>query len=245
MICPPPLLPTRVFCSSSKLIFKTLLKKMKTYPGFVYVLMRGITAPAWVLALALQTWPAFGQASNTTAPSSDAAKVVPAKPKSASQVKSGWSLLTSAQQQALQPLAKSWGSLSQGQQRKWLEISRNYPSLSATDKSKMHSRMSEWAALSPRARAEARLNFATTNELSKELSPQEKQAKWQTYQSLSAEEKQKLSQAGVRPPVGAALPARPVAQKKLATLPLPDPVVKAPKIVSPPVALGPAVAPTE
>jgi len=82
----------------------------------------------------------------------------------------------------------------------------------------MHSRMSEWAALSPRARAEARLNFASTQELSKQLSSQEKQAKWEAYQSLSSEEKSKLAKSGVRPPVGAALPARPVPEKKLATL---------------------------
>ncbi len=127
-------------------------------------------------------------------------------------------MLTPAQQLALQPLAKSWTSLSNGQKRKWLEISLNYPSLSADDKAKMHSRMSEWAALSPRARAEARLNFASTQELSKQLSTQEKQAKWQAYQSLSSEEKRKLAEGGVRPPVGAALPARPVPEKKLATL---------------------------
>ena len=127
-------------------------------------------------------------------------------------------MLTPAQQLALQPLAKSWASLSNGQKRKWLEISLNYPSLSADDKAKMHSRMSEWAALSPRARAEARLNFASTQELSKQLSTQEKQAKWQAYQSLSSEEKRKLAEGGVRPPVGAALPARPVPEKKLATL---------------------------
>lgn len=127
-------------------------------------------------------------------------------------------MLTPAHQLALQPLAKSWASLSNGQKRKWLEISLNYPSLSADDKAKMHSRMSEWAALSPRARAEARLNFASTQELSKQLSTQEKQAKWQAYQSLSSEEKRKLAEGGVRPPVGAALPARPVPEKKLATL---------------------------
>ena len=127
-------------------------------------------------------------------------------------------MLTPAQQLALQPLAKSWASLSNGQKRKWLEISLNYPSLSADDKAKMHSRMSEWVALSPRARAEARLNFASTQELSKQLSTQEKQAKWQAYQSLSSEEKRKLAEGGVRPPVGAALPARPVSEKKLATL---------------------------
>jgi hypothetical protein len=154
-------------------------------------------------------------------------------------------LLTADQQRALQPLAQSWGSLSDGQQRKWLEISRNYPSLSSADKAKMHSRMSAWVALSPRERAEARLNFAATNELSKELSPLEKQAKWETYQSLSPEEKRKLAEAGVRPPVGAALPSRPVAQKKLATLPPADAAAKAPKISTQPAVVSPPPVPAE
>ena len=147
-------------------------------------------------------------------------------------------MLTPAQQQALQPLSKSWATLSNGQKRKWLEISLNYPSLSPDDKAKMHSRMSEWAALSPRARAEARLNFASTNELSKQLSPQEKQAKWQAYQSLSNEEKRKLAESGVRPPVGAALPARPVPEKKLATIAPTETAANKLKISQPSAALG-------
>jgi len=171
----------------------------------------------WVLLslLAASALPALAQHSNPVAP---VVKPAPNKQASAPSAKQEWALLTPAQQLALQPLAKSWASLSNGQKRKWLEISLNYPSLSADDKAKMHSRMSEWAALSPRARAEARLNFASTQELSKQLSTQEKQAKWQAYQSLSNEEKRKLAEGGLRPPVGAALPARPVPEKKLATL---------------------------
>lgn len=173
------------------------------------------------------------------------AKPAPAKSQQSAPARPGWSLLTPDQQQALQPLAQSWGSLSDGQRRKWLEISRNYPLLSSADKAKMHSRMSAWVALSPRERAQARLNFAATNELSKELSPQEKQAKWETYQSLTPEAKRNLAEAGVRVPVGAALPARPVAQKKLATLQPADLAAKAPKIASPPVAVSQQPVPAE
>lgn len=189
--------------------------------------------------------PANERVSSGAPAASAGVKPVPAKPQQTAQQKPGWSLLTGEQQRALQPLAQSWGSLSEGQRRKWLEISRNYPSLSNADKVKMHSRMSDWVALSPRERAEARLNFAATNELSKELSPQEKQAKWETYQSLSAEEKRKLAESGMRPPVGAALPSRPVAQKKLATLPPPESPAKAPKISSQPVAVGQQPVPAE
>jgi hypothetical protein len=190
---------------------------MSLIPGRLLILTRvwRITVFALVSIWTAFAFPALAQPSNTATP---VAKPIPNKQATATPSKQDWALLTPAQQQALQPLAKSWASLSNGQKRKWLEISLNYPSLSPDDKAKMHSRMSEWAALSPRARAEARLNFASTNELSKQLSPQEKQAKWQAYQSLSNEEKRKLAESGVRPPVGAALPARPVPEKKLATI---------------------------
>ncbi len=190
---------------------------MSQIPGRLPMLRQVWRITFWVLLslLAASALPALAQNSNPVAP---VVKAAPNKQTSAPSAKQEWALLTPAQQLALQPLAKSWASLSNGQKRKWLEISLNYPSLSADDKAKMHSRMSDWAALSPRARAEARLNFASTQELSKQLSTQEKQAKWQAYQALSSEEKRKLAESGVRPPVGAALPARPVPEKKLATL---------------------------
>jgi len=119
-----------------------------------------------------------------------------------------------------------------GQQRKWLEVSRNYHSLSDVEKVNMHSRMGAWAALSNRERAEARLNFATTNELSHELTAAEKKAKWDAYQSLSAEEKKKLANTASRHPTGAATAIRPVAQKKLATVPAPASVASKPPKIS-------------
>lgn len=190
---------------------------MSLSPGRLPMLRQVWRITFWVLfsLLVASALPALAQDSK---PAAAVVKPVPNKQTTTPSAKQEWALLTPAQQLALQPLAKSWASLSSGQKRKWLEISLNYPSLSADDKAKMHSRMSEWAALSPRARAEARLNFASTQELSKQLSTQEKQAKWQAYQSLSNEEKRKLAEGGVRPPVGAALPARPVPEKKLATL---------------------------
>lgn len=127
-----------------------------------------------------------------------------------------WSDLTPLQQKALQPLAGTWGTISEAQRRKWLIVSKNYPSLPPDGQATMHGRMNEWASLSPLQRAEARLNFATTKELSEQLTPQEKLAKWQTYQSLSADEKQKLADKASVKPAGAALAIKPVAPQKLA-----------------------------
>ena len=123
------------------------------------------------------------------------------------------------QQQTLKPLAASWNTISEAQKRKWLEISKSYPSLPAEGQATMHSRMNEWVALSPQQRAEARLNFAKTKELSKQLTPDEKKAKWQTYQALSPEEKQKLAANSTPRPAGAAVAVKPVAPQKLAAVP--------------------------
>jgi hypothetical protein len=130
-----------------------------------------------------------------------------------------WPELTPTQQQALAPLALSWNTLSEVQKRKWLEISRNYAALPPDDQATLHSRMNEWVTLSHQQRAQARLNFGKTKELSKELTPEEKKAKWQSYQALSAEEKQKLAAKASPKPAGAATALKPVAPQKLAAVP--------------------------
>ncbi len=130
-----------------------------------------------------------------------------------------WTELPTRQQEILRPLASSWISLSEGHKRKWLQMAKSYPALSAEEQAKMQGRMQEWVALSPQQRAQARLNFAKTNELSKELTPEEKQAKWQAYQSLSDDEKRKLAAKAPPKPLGAAPAAKPVAPQKLATVP--------------------------
>lgn len=83
----------------------------------------------------------------------------------------------------------------------------------------MRSRMNEWVALSPQQRAQARLNFAKTKELSRVLSAEEKNEKWRAYQALSAEEKQKLAAKASPKPAGAATAVKPVAPQKLAAVP--------------------------
>ena len=130
-----------------------------------------------------------------------------------------WAELTAAQKAALAPLAGSWPVTVEEQKRKWLEISKNYPRLSPAEQTTMHSRMNEWVALSPQQRAEARLNFAKAREVSAQLTPDEKKAKWETYQALSPEEKKGLAAAAVPKPAGAATAVKPVAPQKLVVVP--------------------------
>ena len=126
-----------------------------------------------------------------------------------------WAELTPPQRAALAPLAAAWATINEPQKRKWLEISRNYPRLSPLEQTTMHSRMNEWVAMTPQQRAQARLNFAKTRELSTELTPDEKKAKWETYQALSPEEKKGLAAAAVPKPAGAATAVKPVPPQKL------------------------------
>jgi Spy/CpxP family protein refolding chaperone len=153
-------------------------------------------------------------------PKPAASKAVTAKPVAVvSASKPGWAELTAQQQQALKPLTATWNSISEPQKRKWLEVSKNYPALPPADQATMHSRMNEWVAMSPQDRAAARLNFAKTKELSKQLTPDEKKAKWETYQALSPEEKAKLAAKASPKPAGAATAVKPVPTQKLAVTP--------------------------
>lgn len=122
-----------------------------------------------------------------------------------------WSTLTPAQQLALKPLSGNWKDLSDAQKRKWISLSANYIQMTASDQAKLHERMALWAALSPKHREQARLNFAETQK----INPQEKSEKWQAYQALSPEDKQNLAKSMRPKPPSTALAAKPVASDKM------------------------------
>jgi hypothetical protein len=111
-------------------------------------------------------------------------------------------------------LAVPWDTLSVAQKRKWIALSANFPKMSPAEQAKLHSRMTEWAALSAQQRTQARLNFGQTQNLSVD----DKKAKWEAYQALSPEEKNKLAAGASKPPTTAAA-VKPIAPERLATLP--------------------------
>lgn len=182
-----------------------------------------LTRTLAVFSLVIAPIVAFAQSLPvTSAPLPTASKPAVANVKPASPIvvaKPAWTELTVPQQQALKPLAATWNSISEAQKRKWLEVSKNYPTLPPAGQATMHSRMNEWVAMSPQDRAAARLNFAKTKELSKQLTPAEKKAKWETYQALSPEEKAKLAAKATPKPAGAATAVKPVPPQKLAVTP--------------------------
>jgi hypothetical protein len=112
--------------------------------------------------------------------------------------------------------------------------------------------MREWAALSPQQRTAARLNYADA----KQLLQEDKKAKWEAYQALSPEAKQKLAAQQSQPSQGAAPAIRPVSAAKLtasplanANKPLPriatDQLAPATLLPTPVISIAPASATTE
>jgi hypothetical protein len=127
-----------------------------------------------------------------------------------------WQDLTKAQRLILQPLAASWDSLGSMHKSKWIAVAQSYPSRAEADQKKMQERMVEWAALTPAERERARLNFAET----KKISPSNRAAEWEAYQSLSAQERERLASRGSAKPAGAAVAVTPVASDKLTPVPV-------------------------
>lgn len=142
-----------------------------------------------------------------------------------------WSELKPAQQQSLAPLAATWNTLQEGHRRKWIALAQTYPTLSQEEQQKLHSRMVEWAALKPKDRELARLNFAET----KKIAPAERAANWEAYQALSPEERQKLVDGAKPKPSGAAIAVKPVATNKLTAVPAAQktPDTKRPLVTNP------------
>jgi len=179
---------------------------------------------AGLCAWAMGTWAQGPAASSVTSGSPlKAGAASPATP--GTQTRPHWSDLSPSEQQALAPLKPQWQTISVAQKRKWLAIAKNFATLPPEEQNKLHARVQEWAQLSPQQRAQARLNFGESTQHSVD----HKRAKWEAYQSLSADEKSKLASTSPTPPVGAATAVKKVASHKLAA----SPAVKAPNLTGP------------
>lgn len=100
-----------------------------------------------------------------------------------------WHELTPAQRSALGPLERSWSGIDASRKQKWLEVANRYPTMPQAERDRITARMSEWVKLSPAERGQARLNFQNA----RQITPQERQERWQAYQSLSPEERDRLA----------------------------------------------------
>lgn len=130
-----------------------------------------------------------------------------------------WAGLSAGQRTALQPLAALWPTLQPEHQRKWIALAHNFERMTPEEQATLQSRMSEWARLTPAQRTQARLNFGAT----RKVPPDEKRSKWEAYQALPAEERDRLAREQPRPPAGAAPALRPAPPGRIVRPPTPVP----------------------
>ena len=100
-----------------------------------------------------------------------------------------WRDLKTPQQAALKPLERDWPGLDGPQKQKWLQLVARFPKMSPPEQQRVQARMADWAKLTPQERGQARLNF----EEARQLPSQDRQARWDAYQALPAEQKRQLA----------------------------------------------------
>lgn len=122
-----------------------------------------------------------------------------------------WRSLDAEQRTALRPLAALWSSLGSDQQRKWIALTHNYGRMTPDERNILQGRMTEWAKLTPAQRTQARLNFGEV----RKVPADERRAKWEEYQALPAEERERLAHDRPQGPRGAAPALRPAPASKL------------------------------
>ncbi|RZL03784.1 MAG: DUF3106 domain-containing protein [Rubrivivax sp.] len=105
-----------------------------------------------------------------------------------------WSSLSHAQRRALQPLAALWPTMESTNRERWVNVANRFGSLSPIEQQRMQERMTQWSKLPAQQRGEARLRFQQT----RQLSPEERQKKWASYQALSPEQRGELAQQARR-----------------------------------------------
>ncbi len=115
-----------------------------------------------------------------------------------------WSQLSADQRVALKPLERDWAGIDADRKLKWMQIASRMPGMAAPERDRIQARMTEWAALSPQQRGKVRLGFQEA----KQVAPDNRQAQWEAYQALPAEQKRQLAARAVPPAASSA--AKPV-----------------------------------
>lgn len=118
------------------------------------------------------------------ASASTGARPTPQKPSALS-----WAQLSAPQRQALAPLERDWATIDSNRKAKWLDIAARFPKMPTDEQQRVQARMTEWARLTPSERGRARLSFQEAQQ----LSPQERKARWEAYQSLPEAERKALA----------------------------------------------------
>ena len=162
------------------------------------------------LILALLCWFGLGRPALAAGPATPATKVAP---NAAAEKGVRWQELKPAQKAVLKPLERNWSGIDLPSKQKWLELSARFPGMSADEQSRVQARMAAWAKSTPQERGQARLNYQDA----KQVPPKDRQARWESYQALSVEQKRQLAARAVPPAVPAASSAFAEASRKPAS----------------------------
>ena len=157
------------------------------------------------LALALSSpFPTAAQGNGAVAmapaPRASAPSRVVGKPPSEQGAR--WRDLKPPQQAALKPLERDWPGMDGPQKQKWLQLAVRFPKMSTPEQERVQARMADWAKLTPQERGQARLNF----EEARQFPGQDRQARWDAYQALPAEQKRQLAARAAPAPAAVAAP---------------------------------------
>ncbi|WP_295647189.1 DUF3106 domain-containing protein [uncultured Methylibium sp.] len=143
-----------------------------------------------------------------------------------------WRNLSPGQRDALKPLERDWSTIDAQRKQKWIELAGRFDRMSPDERGRVQQRMTDWVKLSPKQRNEARLNYQGA----RELSPQERQERWEAYKALPEEQRRSLAasaKANAAKPVARSEKAPPAAGAKVNTVPNPLLEARKPGAVAP------------
>jgi len=129
-----------------------------------------------------------------------------------------WSDLGDAQRQVLEPFASQWNALPSSEKRAWSDLARRFPRMKPEVQKRVQQRIVQWAALTPEQRRVARENYR----LAQQVPRQSVAAEWESYQTMTPEQRSVLVSAGSTPSNTAARSAAgPTGLARVAFQPLP------------------------
>jgi hypothetical protein len=134
-----------------------------------------------------------------------------------------WSELSPAQHEVLAPLEPQWNALPAAKKRSWLKLADRVPKMKPPEREKALERIREWATLTPEQRRLARNNYR----LAKSLDKEEREASWEQYSSMTAEQRSVLRASGWTSNTAARHAGAPTGLAKEAARPLPGAVLPA------------------
>ncbi|MEO7244898.1 MAG: DUF3106 domain-containing protein [Rubrivivax sp.] len=101
-----------------------------------------------------------------------------------------WATLSATERSALAPLQPQWDRLDEASRARWLDVARRFGELSGDERARVQARMGAWSRLSPTARGQARLQFQEA----RRWTPEERQQRWEAYQSLDPQARRVLAE---------------------------------------------------